>query len=101
MQHTRRLHGVVKNVGQAYDDPDMADVEVEEPPSDKDRADHKKMKMSGKPHGHRHTHRMPKDVASHFAVDDAVEMEHTLRHYGRRRHSQADGGEREGKEKEK
>lgn len=98
MQHTMRRHGVVKGVTAAYDDPDQADVEVEEPPTKKDLAEHKKMGGSGKPHGRRHTHRMPKDTSSHFAIDDAVEMEHTIRHYGRRRHTQADGGERKGKE---
>jgi len=99
VQHTMRHHGVVKSVRESYEDPEMADVEVEEPPTAKQRAEHAKAAKGagifGKPNGRRHTHTMPKDTASHFAVGDAVEMEHTLRHYGRRRKSQADGGERE------
>jgi hypothetical protein len=105
MQHTMRHHGVVKSVRESYEDPDLADVEIEEPPTAKQRAEHKKMQDKGPPMvhgpgGRRHTHTMPKDTASHFALGDAVEMEHTLRHYGRRRKSQADGGERKGEEEQ-
>lgn len=94
MQHTRRMRGVVKGVHEAYDEPSEADVEVEMPPTAADRERHGPM-HGEKVHGRSHSHRMPKDVSGHFGIGDAVEVEQTIRHFGRRRHGQADAGDRD------
>lgn len=99
MEHTSKRRGTVKGVSENYSDPDMADVEMEEPPTAEQRTEHKKNKFSGEPHGKRHSMTMPHEHAGHFKVGDPVELEQTLRHFGHRgankdpRHQVA-GGER-------
>jgi len=105
MEHTMKRRGVIKSIGEDYDDPSMARIEMEEPPTEKEKANHKKHGFGGAPHGRSHTHKMPKDHAAHFAVDDPVELEQTLRHFGRRgepnkdpRHQVAGGAKKKAEE---
>jgi hypothetical protein len=92
-----KRRGLVKGVRESYEDPEQTDVEMEEPPTAKQMAEHHaRMKKgakdgatvpvgdgSSKPHGHSHHITVPKHVGAEFGVGDAVEMEQTLRHYGK------------------
>ena len=84
MEHTTKKRGTVKGSRESYSDPDMVDVEMEEPPTDEQKKDHKKNKLHGEPHGHGHTMTMPHERAGHFKVGDSVELEQTMRHFGKK-----------------
>jgi hypothetical protein len=88
----------VKGVRESYEDPEQTDVEMEEPPTEKQMAEHHArikgakgkdgkaqlgVDVGSKPHGRSHHITVPKHIGSEFGVGDAVEMEQTLRHYGR------------------
>ena len=94
-QHTVKKRGIVKGVRESWDGDGNADVEMEEPPTTKQMAEHRArmkggnaggaMVGDGKPHGRSHSTSMPMHTAAQFSIGDPVEMETTLRHYGPQR----------------
>jgi hypothetical protein len=113
-QHTAKRRGIVKGVRESWEYPEQTDVEMEEPPTEKQMAEHR-ARMKGhkgmkdgaapvadgpsKPHGRSHHVTVPKEVGSEFGVGDAVELEQTLRHYGKWR--PGGGAHKADEEKEK
>lgn len=100
-EHTTKRRGVVKGIRDAWDDSDQAEIEMCEPPTAKQLAEHKaRMKASktgkgspnmvmadaphGKPEGRRHHISVPKNIGSQFKLGESVEMETTLRHFGKK-----------------
>ena len=115
MEHRQVKHGVVKGVRESWDDPTMAEVEMDEPPTAKQMAEHRARQKAakkgkgqagavpvgegpGKPHGRSHHITMPKHVASHFGIGHPVELEQTLRHFGHHSAAEKDSPQAKGGE---
>ena len=93
-EHTTKRRGVVKGIREEWDDKTKACIEIEEPPTAKQMAEHKARKKKGAasdmgsvtvaPHGPSQSVSVPKDVAADFAIGETVEVETTLRHFGKK-----------------
>lgn len=98
-EHTGKLHGVVKGITQDWGTKKgMYALEIEEPPTAEQKAQHQKMKGKGDvspglPSGSSTRHPVPVEVAQQFAVGDPVEVETTIRHFGKRAEKPATKGQ--------
>lgn len=83
MEHSRKEHGVVKGSHEHYSDKSLCEIEVELPAKKSEKKPKKGEVVLPGFAPSRHV-TVPKEASRHYAIGDAVEVETTIRHFGKK-----------------